>query len=643
MSVQETPPAPPEPSFVRSAAQVLRRRVAVVAGVAVAVAAVAVAVLVLARPVYRAEARLKIGEPPPTAGVSPTGGLLSFLRQGGDPFANDLEVLSSRTLAEEVVRDVALSVRLDAPRGWYRDSVLVSLSLQDTTAQATFEATWADGSVAVRQVAPQRVDVGTFAVGAPAVFGGVRAVFAPRRADGPASVRLRTIPFDEAVRITGQRLQAARTRREANVLEIAYALDDPGVASAVVASAVRRFLAKRIALFARESGETVDSLRTVADGTRRELAEAEDSLEATQRRTGLVAPDAQSEALVERYETVYLALEEARMEAAALASVTRRTAGAEDSVPAWSTLVANPRFLENTTIGVLVERLTELEGERTALLARRRPGSVEATTLDRQVGQVRGALEAMVVEYRTSLDERIGAMEARVDDLDDLLGRLPSQAVELGRRQRTVRILSEVLVLTEQRLRQEELRQALAFSNVQIVDPPRLRFRPVWPRKKLGLAVAGMIALGSGLLAGVVVERADSSLRSAERVRALTGAPVLAAPTGAPTRLEIDAVGDAVGGAGALVPCAGSGGAVAEVAAALGPVLGPAGVRRVEGFADAAALVRDGARAVLLVRVGATAERELATVAALVREAGGTVAGTVATCGTVRETRRFWA
>ena len=61
---------------------------------------------------------------------------------------------------------------------------------------------------------------------------------------------------------------------------------------------------------------------------------------------------------------------------------------------------------------------------------------------------------------------------------------MPARVAELGRRQRDVRLLSEIVVLTEQRLRQEELREALTYSNVQVIDPPALRDRPVWPRKK---------------------------------------------------------------------------------------------------------------------------------------------------------------
>src|SRR3990172_3515016 len=70
----------------------------------------AVGLVFLTRPIYRAEARLRIGEPPPMSGVSPAAGILSFFRTGGDPFANGLELLDSRTVAEGVVEDAALNV-----------------------------------------------------------------------------------------------------------------------------------------------------------------------------------------------------------------------------------------------------------------------------------------------------------------------------------------------------------------------------------------------------------------------------------------------------------------------------------------------------------------------------------------------------
>jgi uncharacterized protein involved in exopolysaccharide biosynthesis len=603
------------------------------------------------RPVYRAEARLRIANPPPSAGVSPTSGVLSFLQPGGDPFANDLEILSSRTLAESVVRDVALSVRLQAPRGWHRDSVFLSLAVADSTLDATYDITWdPPGTVRVERTAPTDSLIGSFAVGQAARFGGVSATFRPPPAGGPVSVRLKTLPRDEAVRQESDRVTVERTRREANVADISYAHDDPAVALEVVQAVVRHFLLMRTGLFQRESGETVDSLRAVALKTQAELRVAEEEFEAIQRTTGLVAPDAQAEALIGRFEAVYRAWLEARAQRAALETQVARADSAGSRVQAWTTLVASPAFLENETVGGLLTRLTTLEEARAEAASRRNAETREVRTIEERIDQLDEALRAMVTEVRAGLDESIIELGARLRDLELELSGIPSQVVELERRRREMRILGEVLVLTEQRLRQEELREALSFSTVQVIDEPGLRYKPVWPRKKLALAVGLLLATGGGVLAMALVERADATVRQGADVRRVTGAPVLATPLGRGARVDLDAAGAeairaAAGPRARLVVCARAereGPALSAALAAFdpdGPSPEAVAVTNLDAARRAAA---GGATGVLVVRAGATPLRELARSAGLLREAGAHVAGTVVVCRNERDRRELW-
>jgi hypothetical protein len=60
----------------------------------------------------------------------------------------------------------------------------------------------------------------------------------------------------------------------------------------------------------------------------------------------------------------------------------------------------------------------------------------------------------------------------------------------------------------------------------------------------------------------------------------------------------------------------------------------------VESFADAVALA--ARPAVLVVAAGATPEAEVRRTAGLVREAGGSVAGTVAACASARRRGELW-
>src|SRR5262245_8467623 len=128
-------------SVIWSWFSLLRRRWIAGSAVFVAVLATAAFVLINARPIYRADAKFRIGEPPPNTPVGSTGtSLLGIMRLGGDPFANDMELLGSRTVTEAVVREAVLTMKVIAPAGWLRDSLFSSIATADSTIKASFVA-----------------------------------------------------------------------------------------------------------------------------------------------------------------------------------------------------------------------------------------------------------------------------------------------------------------------------------------------------------------------------------------------------------------------------------------------------------------------------------------------------------------------
>lgn len=625
-------------------------------------------VLLLSRPVHRAETRLRLGEPPPMGGVSPNASPFGLFNLGGDPFANDLELMESRTLAEGVVEDVALNVRVDAPPEWYRDSLFHRVSAGRETEESTWELEWTgSGEVSARMLAPAKDSLRVSgAVGRPLSFAGTTLVPRPWREGMPRRVSISVLGFDQAVEATSSAIEPVRTRREANVVEIAFERPDPGLALETVRSVSRRFVELRSALHRRESRETMDSIRTVARETAAQLRDAEEAMERFQRGSGLVSPEAQGEASVERYSGSIQELERARLELDAVEDVLARVEAAQEPGRAWTTLVAFPRFLENETASQILQRLTALEEERTEIASRRSPENREYQVLERQISALDGTLRSLAEDYRTALVEQIVGLERQVARMDSVLAAIPGDAIELGRHQREIRILSEVLVLTEQRIRQEELRQALTFANVQVIDPPALLPEPVWPPTMLGAAVGLLLATGFGVVGMVVRERADRRVRSGRALREITGAPVVATPLrrkGGKVELDPDerralrglARGrDASGLVLAGLP--GDGGEGADLLAraleeegggedAQGRDPSAPGVTVVGelgSFARAAAALRAGA-VVLVATLGHSREDRAASAVARIREAGGEVAGTVILCRSEREVREVWS
>lgn len=621
------------------------------------VLAVAVAVVFLSRPVYRSEAALRLGEPPPPGGVSPTGGALSFLRVGGDPFANDLELLASRTIAESIVERVGLSARLVAPVGWHRDSVLTTLTTSRDTDLGAWEIAWVDDRIRIRDASTDTV-VAEVEPGRPATFGGVTVALRPWRDGMPREIGLRTVPFAQAVQRTRSAVRVERPRREANVLSIAFDDIDPGIANAVVSATVTEFMRLRTQLQQRESGQTVDSLRAVVGETARELRQAEEALAAWQRSSGMVAPDVQSEAIVDRQAVVITQLERARAELSGVDEMLGRLDEAGGSERAWTSLLSYPAFLENQTLGELLASLTTLYAQRAELASRLAPTNRDVVAVTRQIDYYESSLRNLAREYRAGLVERIASLEPQALAFDSLLATVPARVAELGRRQRDVRLLSEIVVLTEQRLRQEELREALTYSNVQVIDPPALRDRPVWPRKKIGLLVGMVLAGAFALLAMVVRDRTDARVRRVAQLREAADWPVLGViEVPRASRLAMSPVETAAllrkagivpngGRALTLVPTRDTLLARLALPAATAGDSGDDGsvaaVRPIHDIEDAASTAAS-APAALLVEAGRTTTAELQRVARLIEDAGGKVAGVILVCRPGREARSVWS
>lgn len=639
-----------EPDLVQQWRRLIRRRWRTGVAMFGTVMILGIAFLFLTRPVYRSEASLKLGDPPPSSGVNPTGGILSFFQPGGDPFANDLQVLGSRSLAEGVVERMALTARLGGPAGWYRDSLLTELRTSRETDRARYAIRHVDdGRVEVLRTSPTDSAIATAPSGVPMAFGGITVAFRPWREGMPRSFDIETVPFRRATREARSALRYERAHREANVVEIAYDHPDPGVANGVMTAAVAEFVRLRTRLQRRESSESADSLRTVARATGRELRAAEDSLERFEQTYRLIAPEPQSEALVERQAELLGRLARARSELRSLDPILDRLDADRDPSSAWTALLGHPAFVQNGTLGSILVGLTELRGRRAELAARRTPDNTQLRILDDQIRYLDRSLREMAREYRAGLTAQIEATEVEAAELDALIVALPAQTIEFGRRQRQVRLLAEVLLLTEQRLRQEELREALTYATVQVVDPPALRDRPIWPRKKLGLAVLFLLASGFGLVGMAVRDRTDSRVRRAGQIQDALGRPVLAVVGPAPgdtfqlDRAELETLARWTGAAR-------NGGAMSLVPAGReGPVRKPSDTvpelrihGPIHGFRDAARVAREDAPTVLLVEAGRTTRAELDRTASLIEQAGGAVAGAILICATERDARQAW-
>jgi hypothetical protein len=404
----------------------------------------------------------------------------------------------------------------------------------------------------------------------------------------------------------------------------------------------------------------------VARQVQAELVRAESAREDLQRRLRLVAPEAQQEALVTRYAEVHTELERARGEL----SVLDHLLAAGDttrSAERWADLLAYPRFLENGTLGSVLNQLVARMQQRTELATRRREDNRDLRVLDAQIATLDSTLNTLVTGYRSSLEHRVTDLTAHAGELNATLAAAPRQLLDLARAERQVTLLSGIALSTEQRLRQEELREALTFANIQVVDPPAIRDRPVWPRRGTGLAVAMLLGGVFAVLAMVVRQRADRSVRTAREIQNALGAPVLLAVQRQTAENGALVADDITAALQRVLPAADASQPLALLAArtdapareAAGALVADGAIRiqepaplhgspallvtsTIDRFSAAAVAASRGAPVVVVVLAGRTTGDELERTAEYLQQAGATVAGAIALYARPADGRDLW-
>ena len=156
------------------------------------------------RPVYESTASIRIDEDPSNV---PVLDILETISTGSQ-VETEMEVLRSRTLAEDVVDSLALQVVLAGPRGVARGEVVERIHVETWAPPGLYRLT-REGDVFTGVEESTEADVGSFTIGQPSVLPGVTFMLTPEAAEH-AELRVRVQSFEDAVKRLSEAVTVAR-------------------------------------------------------------------------------------------------------------------------------------------------------------------------------------------------------------------------------------------------------------------------------------------------------------------------------------------------------------------------------------------------------------------------------------------------
>jgi succinoglycan biosynthesis transport protein ExoP len=515
-----------EPSLRALGAVLRRHRLLIALSILVAVA-LGAAYTLYSRPVYEAVSVVRFEverlDLPQLVQVPSTANLIT----------TEIEVLRGRGAAEAVIDSLGLRARLVAPKRGRRSEFFSALRVSPAADSGTLVFRSRADSVVVVSRPDSPAVLALASVGDTTAVAGARFVVTPAALGAP-ELRLRIDVEEDAIERFHDGLRISRPTRDADLIAIRTRANDPEEAAAMANILAHNIIAGRQAFRRGRTDVAATFLQEQAGSLRQQLREAEDDLRAYREREHVVDAPQQSRSQVARLANLQGELAVIRAERDAFATLLEQlradTSGNSLGGQAPSRrLMAFPSLLRNQSASVLLGELAEVETRRSELLIRRVPGDSDVQILTGRIREIETQLQGIAESFLQSLSNQVASLEGEARRFATQLDAMPEKELQAARREREARVLNDLWVLVQTRLKEAEITGAVADPTVRIVDRAAPPIRPVRPRPVVNLALSLMAGVLIGIGASLVREHGDRSVRSRADALAAAGLPVLGA------------------------------------------------------------------------------------------------------------------
>jgi tyrosine-protein kinase Etk/Wzc len=516
---------------------ILRRKWSVILFFLITVTAAAAYTLWMT-PVFEATASLLIQEKKKGSEMI-LGELTGLPTQSEIP--SQLEIIKSRTIAEEVVRKLRYDQKVfDVSKNL--EIRLESFEIPEGLTEKVFQVTFVDdqGNFSVAEVEPEsflrkvlaffRVSetaadqarpVGAGSVGNP--FSGEGGLAFTVKGQTPAKdacFKIVKAKFNDSVSGVQQKLTVSPVRNT-NVIKVSVQDSDPVMAATLANTVIRHFIQQDVSQRSKESKHVIDFVEQQLLPTQQKLDTALEALARHKSKSQLIDLQEGTRNLIEKIgelekERTEVAVKERQIKY--LYDIIQR------DVKDISTLTLS--VLDDTNVRNRVSRLIDLESNRTSLLADYTEKHPQVMALTREIAELKTKINPAILNILDSIGNRNKSLFAETENLRDKLKAIPDEEKDLAGLVLNKEVLSNINTFLFQKLNEATIAQASTISSIQVIDPAIVPEKPIKPQKKRNLLLALIVGLMGGIGLAFFFDYLDNSFKSPRDVEERVGIPV---------------------------------------------------------------------------------------------------------------------
>ena len=471
----------------------------------------------LMKPIYGANSTLYVKDD-----KGSKGGILGELAMlnSSNPLDAEIEILKSRTNAEEVVK--RLSLHWDSSK---KSSGLIckisefssTAAEPDYTIELTgpesFSVKPADGSEVVQGKVGQLVQTPTLTL-----------LLLDLKGVPGDSFRLQQLNFNATVDGLRKTIKVSEVGKKTNIINVSYTDTDPILARDIVNTLVQVYLDQSLSSKTEEASRTVTFIEDQLKGTRHELELSEKNLQSYKSSTGVIKLDTEAEELIKKLSdiekeraAVLLQRKQVEFALAALQEAARK-----------GQIYAPVGFRDDPQISAMANRLTDLEVEKGALISGNTENHPQVKALQSQIDELQRKIQSTYETARRNLGRQEVSIEQQLKQYEDKLRTLPATERDLAGLMRFSKVNADIYTFLLQKHEEARIAKASTISNIKVVDPAITPDKPLKPQKKKNLLLGLLLGLMAGVGAVFFIEYLDDTIKGSEEAQRVIGAPILA-------------------------------------------------------------------------------------------------------------------
>jgi len=470
---------------------------------------------IIMKPVYEATATLNIKDEKAKSGVL---GELSLLASSS-PVDAEIEIIKSRTIAEEVVERLHLDWNVMTTEG---EAVCRLAEFSDAASGHVYELE-ITGPAGYLLREDSGALIGQGVVGQRFKAGGVTLLVTEQRGAKGDTCRLERRDFNATVASLRTNVKVSEVGKKTNIVRIAYSSNDPVRARDVVNTLVQAYLDQTIAFKTEEASRTVAFVEGQLKGVRQDLDKAETDLQGYKATAGVVKLDTEAEELIKKFsdsekERAGVNLQKKQIEFAlsSLKESARKGVAYSPAVMSDDPLVAG-----------MAAKLADLEVQKQALLPEYTKDHPQVRAIQGQIDELQRKIRATYETAQKNLTKREGDIAKRLGDYEMKLKQLPAAERELARFLRIAKVNADIYTFLLQKHEEARIAQASTISNIKIVDPAITPDKPVKPQKKKNVLLGLLVGLMLGVGLAFFHDYMDDTIKDGEEAKRLLGWPLL--------------------------------------------------------------------------------------------------------------------